>query len=125
MIMVVENRTYLGNKDGGIWTFLWEGFENETTTDEHETGYMYTVAQSATASEELTLDMAGTLEVHALNVHFADITIAPGSVSVTNAEGEPLSEQEIQAIKEIIEVIEGAQDIFEDLLEPAEFLFNN
>ena len=70
-------------------------------------------------------DGAGTLEVHALNVHFADITIAPGSVSVTNAEGEPLSNQEIQAIKELIEVIEGAQDIFEDLLEPVQFLFDN
>ncbi len=70
-------------------------------------------------------DRLGTLEVHGNNVLFAVITIDSSTVTVTDAEGEPLTDQEVQALKELIEIIDEAEEIFEDLLGPVEFLFDD
>jgi hypothetical protein len=70
-------------------------------------------------------DRAGVLEVHGNDVLFATITIDSTTVTVTNAEGEPLTDQEILTLKELIEIIDEAEDIFEDLLKPVEFLFDD
>jgi hypothetical protein len=68
-------------------------------------------------------DEAGTLNVHANSVLFAIITIDGDSVSVLDGEGEPLTQAEIETLQELIEIIDEAGDIFEDLLRPVEFLF--
>ena len=68
-------------------------------------------------------DQAGTLEVHGNNVLFATITINASSVTVLNAEGEALTQDEIQTLQELIGIIEEAGNTFEDLLHPVEFLF--
>ena len=70
-------------------------------------------------------DEAGTLNVHANSVLFAIITIDGDSVSVLDGEGEPLTQAEIETLQELIEIIDEAGEIFEDLLRPVEFLFGD
>ena len=67
----------------------------------------------------------GTLEVRGNGVLFATITITETSVTVVNGEGEPLTEQEIATLQELIEIIDEAGDLCEDLLHPVEFLFGD
>lgn len=68
---------------------------------------------------------AGSLLVRGNNVLFAVITFDELGVTVTDAEGEPLTDEEIEALEELIEIIDEAEEIFEDLLEPVEFLFDD
>ena len=70
-------------------------------------------------------DQVGTLEVHANNVLFATITINGSTVTVVDGDGEPLTQEEITTLQELIEVIDEAGDIFEDLVRPVEFLFGD
>lgn len=70
-------------------------------------------------------DEVGTLEVRTNNVLFATITITASSVVVADADGEPLTQQEIRTLQDLIEFIEEAGDVFEDLVSPVEFLFGD
>ena len=70
-------------------------------------------------------DQVGTLDVHTNDVLFATITINGSAVTVVDGDGEPLTQQEIQTLQELIEIIDEAGDVFEDLVRPVEFLFGD
>jgi hypothetical protein len=55
---------------------------------------------------------------------FAIITVSPTSVTVTDAEGEALTQEERETLQRIFEVIEDALDVFEDLFGPVEWAFD-
>lgn len=90
------------------------------TVDESFSDGTNTVTIDGTLEDEV-----GTLEVRGNDVLFATITIDSTSITVVNGEGEPLTEEEIQALEELIDLSERVSDQFEDLLHPVEFLFDN
>jgi hypothetical protein len=62
---------------------------------------------------------AGNFEVEVNGEPFATITVSAGSEPViTGADGEPLTEQEMQALRDIYLMFVGGFDFFEDLLDP-------
>jgi hypothetical protein len=64
-------------------------------------------------------DNAGTYNVEVNGDPFATITVTQGAEPViTGADGEPLSEEELQVLQEIYLVFLGGFDFFEDLLDP-------
>jgi hypothetical protein len=61
----------------------------------------------------------GSFEVEVNGDPFATITVSGGSEPViTGADGEPLSEQEMQTLRNIYLMFLGGFDFFEDLLDP-------
>ncbi|MFC1640272.1 hypothetical protein ACFL3B_05880 [Gemmatimonadota bacterium] len=70
-------------------------------------------------------DEVGTLEVFTNSVLFATITIDGSAVTVVDGDGEPLTQEEITTLQELIEIIDEAGEIFEDLVRPVEFLFGD
>lgn len=58
-ILVVGDRVYFGNKDGGIWDFVWVSEEDATGSATHTSGYSYTESGDGTFTETLSLDLSG------------------------------------------------------------------
>jgi hypothetical protein len=71
-----------------------------------------------------TVNDEGTLEVHAGGQLFATITVTASSVEVLGADGEPLTQEERQALHRFMELVEHVMDTFEKLFQPVEFLFS-
>ena len=65
----------------------------------------------------------GTLQVFGNEQLFATITFTETSLTVVNANGEPLSDREAQALREIIDFVDEVFDAWEDLFQPVQFLF--
>ena len=55
---------------------------------------------------------------------FATITFTESSLTVVNANGEPLSDREAQALREIMDFVDEMFDAWENLFRPVQFLFN-
>jgi hypothetical protein len=83
----------------------------------------------------VTIAGQGTNEGAVLNVKvgtgdgegrdFATITISPTGIEVLGADGEPLSEEEAQALREIFHVVEHAFDFFDELFKPVQWIFQS
>lgn len=65
----------------------------------------------------------GALEVYASEQLFATITVTASTVEVLGADGEPLTQAEIQALHKFIGLVGDVMDTFENLFQPVEFLF--
>jgi len=65
----------------------------------------------------------GTLQVTANGQLFATITFTPTSVTVVGADLEALDQDEINALQDLIEMVEEVFDAWEGLFNPVEFLF--
>ena len=72
---------------------------------------------------ELTNEM-GMLQVFGNEQLFATITFTESSLTVVNANGEPLSDREAQVLREILDFVDEVFDVWEDLFQPVQFLFN-
>lgn len=68
-------------------------------------------------------DETGTLEVLGNGELFATITFSETGLTVLNAAGEPLSDREEHALRELFDFVDEVVDVFEDLFDPVEFLF--
>ncbi|UCD23513.1 MAG: hypothetical protein JSW51_10760 [Gemmatimonadota bacterium] len=66
----------------------------------------------------------GTLQVTANGQLFATITFTDTQITVVGADGEALDQDEINALRELTEMIEDVFDAFEHLFHPVEFLFS-
>jgi len=98
------------------------------SNDESETATVDISFTSGTDTATIygtTEDGVGTLEVRGNGVLFATVALTDTSVTVVDGEGEPLTQDEIETLQELIEVIEEAGDVFEELLHPVEFLFGD
>ncbi len=71
-----------------------------------------------------TTNEMGTLQVFGNGQLFATITFTETSLTVVNANGEPLSDREEQTLREIMDFVEEVFDVWEDLFNPVDFLFN-
>ena len=79
-----------------------------------------------TVAVEGTLENGGgTLEVYANTNLFATITITITGVTVLGSDGEALTQEEMNALEEMMGIIDDAGEIFEDLFEPVENFFDN
>jgi len=65
----------------------------------------------------------GTLHVRANGDLFATITVTDSSVTVLGADDQPLDQDEINALRHLVEMLEHVFDVWEDLFGPVEFLF--
>jgi hypothetical protein len=64
-------------------------------------------------------DAGGSYQVSVNGDAFATITVsAGGQPEITGADGEPLTQEELQALEQIFLVFYGGLDFFEDLLDP-------
>ena len=72
---------------------------------------------------ELTNE-TGTVQVFGNGELFATITFTETSLTVVNANGDPLSDREEQVLREIMDFVDEVFDVWEDLFAPVEFLFN-
>ncbi len=72
---------------------------------------------------ELTNEM-GTVQVFGNGELFATITFTETSLTVVNANGDPLSDREEQVLREIMDFVDEVFDVWEDLFNPVEFLFS-
>ena len=72
---------------------------------------------------ELTDEM-GTVQVFGNGELFATITFTETSLTVVNASGDPLSDREEQALREIMDFVDEVFNVWEDLFNPVEFLFS-
>ncbi len=81
--------------------------------------------QSARIQGAVSLDGSdeGQLEVSANGSLFATITIGPSSISAVGPDGQPLSQAEIDALEEILDVFGDTFDAFGNLVDPVEWLF--
>jgi hypothetical protein len=70
------------------------------------------------------VDGTGTLTVTGNGAVFAVINLAPGSITVTDANGDPISQETQDALHRIWQVVEDVFDVFENLFDPIEWLFN-
>ncbi len=66
---------------------------------------------------------AGTMTVTANGATFATITFSPTGFTVVDADGQPLDQDEINALKKLMEMVEEVFDVWEDLFRPVSFLF--
>ncbi len=65
----------------------------------------------------------GQLEVTANGSPFATITLTPTGITAVNPDGQPLSQQEIDALEQITDVFGDTFDAFENLIDPVKWLF--
>jgi len=72
---------------------------------------------------ELT-DEVGTVQVFGNGELFATITFTETSLTVVNANGDPLSDREEQALREIMDFVDEVFNVWEDLFAPVAFLFS-
>ena len=72
---------------------------------------------------ELTNEM-GTVQVFGNGELFATITFTETSLTVVNANGDPLSDREEQVLREIMDFVDDVFDAWEDLFSPVGFLFS-
>ncbi len=81
--------------------------------------------QSVRVQGDVSLDGSDSaqLQVTANGSLFATVTIGPSSISAIGADGQPLSQAEVDALEEIFDVLGDAFDAFESLLDPVEWLF--
>lgn len=69
-------------------------------------------------NEQGTLEVAGNGEV------FAVITMGPDGISAVGPDGEPLTEREVRALREIMGLVDQVFNLFDDLFNPVQWLFN-
>lgn len=74
--------------------------------------------------EGSVVDGSGSLTVTGNGEVFAIIELGPGSITVTDADGNPISQETHQALERIWQVVDDVFDVFEDLFDPIEWLFN-
>ncbi len=67
---------------------------------------------------------SGTIEVTGNGQLFAIITIIPDGVTVTDQDGNPISQEQHEALARIWKVVEDVFEVFDDLFDPIEWLFN-
>jgi len=72
---------------------------------------------------ELTNDM-GTVKVFGNGELFATITLTETSLTIVNANGDPLSDREKRVLREIMDFVDEVFDVWESLFNPVEFLFS-
>ncbi len=65
----------------------------------------------------------GTLTVTANGGTFATITFSPTGFTVVDGEGQPLDQDEINALRELLDMVEDVFDVWESLFRPVGFLF--
>lgn len=58
-VLISGSNAYPGTKESGVWTFEWEGSEDETSTMTHELGYAYTSDSTSTSTYTLALTLKG------------------------------------------------------------------
>jgi hypothetical protein len=66
---------------------------------------------------------AGTLTVTANGTTFATITFSPTGLTVVDGDGQPLDQDEINALKKLMDMVEEVFDVWDDLFNPVSFLF--
>ena len=93
--------------------------ENVTiTVDVSVTHYTHTVSVAGTINNDL-----GVLEVSTHEGLFATITVTDSSVTVLGADGQPLDQAELNALRELVDMFDDIFDTWEHLFHPVEFLF--
>jgi len=58
-VLVLEDEVYVGTKDGGVWVFDWESFDQGTTENRHESGYVFSSTVDRRVQYTITLDVKG------------------------------------------------------------------
>lgn len=58
-LLVIGDEVYIGEKDGGVWSFSWENFEESESTQSHSTGYSFTSTVDNRSQTTIELDISG------------------------------------------------------------------
>jgi len=66
---------------------------------------------------------AGTLTVTANGSTFATITFNPTGLTVVDGDGQPLDQDEINALKKLMDMVQDVFDVWDNLYRPVSFLF--
>lgn len=58
-VLILQGVAMPGVKQGGVWTFSWEDFSEDTFTAEHSSGYSYTEVERSATTYTVTMDIKG------------------------------------------------------------------